>query len=159
MIASSGGHRPMRLSIKTGLFSEVRDQEGTRKLIPRQQTLFDDAGDRCRRRATHSLHGLPSALFIPWQHFANKCHRRIPSPIRICEPIRRRAHGNAWTAPGQDRALRSRKRYRRCSTYYCSRDIGRLHGRGRRPKANSHRDSTCGWFSSPRAPSFVWRRA
>ncbi|MDR3555226.1 MAG: AAA family ATPase [Syntrophobacteraceae bacterium] len=41
-IASSGGYRPMRLSIKVGLFSEVREPDGTRKLVPRQQTLLDD---------------------------------------------------------------------------------------------------------------------
>ncbi|MGC8494843.1 MAG: AAA family ATPase [Syntrophobacteraceae bacterium] len=44
VIASSGGGgRPMKLSMKPGWFSEVREQDGSRKLIPQRQNLFGDS--------------------------------------------------------------------------------------------------------------------
>lgn len=40
MLAANGGHRPLRLMISVGFFSEERDQEGIRKLVPKQVELF-----------------------------------------------------------------------------------------------------------------------
>ena len=42
VIASSGGQRPMRLSLRAGWCSEEREQDGSRKLILQQQELFDE---------------------------------------------------------------------------------------------------------------------
>ena len=42
VIAANGPSNPMRLSIEAGWFSEERDQDGTRRLIPQQKELFDD---------------------------------------------------------------------------------------------------------------------
>lgn len=40
LLAANGGQRSMKLTISVGFFSEERDQEGTRKLVPRQVALF-----------------------------------------------------------------------------------------------------------------------
>ena len=44
VIAANGGSRPMRLTMEAGWLSEERDQDGTRKMVPKQEELFD-AGD------------------------------------------------------------------------------------------------------------------
>jgi hypothetical protein len=40
ILSGNGGKRPMQVSISLGLFSEERDQEGSRKLVPQQTQLF-----------------------------------------------------------------------------------------------------------------------
>jgi energy-coupling factor transporter ATP-binding protein EcfA2 len=42
VIASNGGGRPMRLSLKAGWFSQELGQDGSRRLVPRQQELFGE---------------------------------------------------------------------------------------------------------------------
>ncbi len=42
VIAANGFSHPMRLSIEAGWFSEERDQDGTKRLIPQQKELFDE---------------------------------------------------------------------------------------------------------------------
>ncbi len=42
VITANGPSNPMRLSIEAGWFSEERDQDGTRRLIPQQKELFDE---------------------------------------------------------------------------------------------------------------------
>ncbi len=42
VIAANGPSNPMRLSIEAGWFSEERDQDGTRRLLPQQKELFDE---------------------------------------------------------------------------------------------------------------------
>lgn len=39
VLAANGGKRAMRLTIAVGLFSEQREPDGTRRLVPQQQTL------------------------------------------------------------------------------------------------------------------------
>ncbi len=39
VLAANGGKRTMRLTIAVGLFSEQREPDGTRRLVPQQQTL------------------------------------------------------------------------------------------------------------------------
>jgi energy-coupling factor transporter ATP-binding protein EcfA2 len=41
LIKTASGQRPMRLSLGVGLFSEERNTDGTRRLIPQQANLFD----------------------------------------------------------------------------------------------------------------------
>lgn len=40
IVSGNGGERPLHLTISLGLFSEERDQEGARKLVPQQTQLF-----------------------------------------------------------------------------------------------------------------------
>jgi len=40
VLAANGGQRVMKLTLSVGFFSEERDQEGTRKLVPKQVELF-----------------------------------------------------------------------------------------------------------------------
>lgn len=40
IISGNGGERPLHLTVSLGLFSEERDQEGARKLVPQQTQLF-----------------------------------------------------------------------------------------------------------------------
>lgn len=40
LLAANGGRRSMKLTISVGFFSEERDQEGTRRLVPKQAELF-----------------------------------------------------------------------------------------------------------------------
>lgn len=42
VMAASAGSRPMHLSIGAGWFTEERDAEGTRRLVPQQEQLFGD---------------------------------------------------------------------------------------------------------------------
>lgn len=42
MIASSGRQRPMRLSLSAGWFSEEREQDGSRRLIPQEQEIIGE---------------------------------------------------------------------------------------------------------------------
>jgi len=41
IIAANGASRPMRLSMGAGWFSEEREQDGLRRLVPQQKELFD----------------------------------------------------------------------------------------------------------------------
>ncbi len=40
IVSGNGGERPLHLTISLGLFSEERDQDGARKLVPQQTQLF-----------------------------------------------------------------------------------------------------------------------
>lgn len=40
LLAANGGQRSMKLTISVGFFSEERDQEGTRRLVPKQVERF-----------------------------------------------------------------------------------------------------------------------
>ena len=40
ILSGNGGERPLHLTVSFGLFSEERDQEGARKLVPQQTQLF-----------------------------------------------------------------------------------------------------------------------
>jgi hypothetical protein len=42
VIASNGGQRPMKVSMEAGWVSEERDQDGSRRLVPREQELFGE---------------------------------------------------------------------------------------------------------------------
>ena len=42
VIASNGGQRPMKLSLEAGWFSEEREPDGARRLVPQQQELFGE---------------------------------------------------------------------------------------------------------------------
>jgi hypothetical protein len=42
LIATNGGGRPMRLVMEAGWLTEERDQDGTRKLVPKQGDLFGE---------------------------------------------------------------------------------------------------------------------
>jgi len=42
VIASNGGQRPMKLSMEAGWFSEERDPDGSRKLVPQPRELFGE---------------------------------------------------------------------------------------------------------------------
>jgi hypothetical protein len=42
IVIASGGRRPMSVSMRAGWVSEVREQDGSRKLIPQQQALSGD---------------------------------------------------------------------------------------------------------------------
>ena len=58
VIAANGGSRPMRLTMEAGWLSEERDQDGTRKMVPKQEELFD-AGDAIPALAIVLLSFLP----------------------------------------------------------------------------------------------------
>lgn len=60
VIASSGGgERPMKLSMKAGWFSEVREQDGSRKLIAQQQNLFGEGLPALVVKAGHTQRIVP----------------------------------------------------------------------------------------------------
>ena len=42
MLAANGGQRSMQLSISLGFFTEQREQDGTRRLVPQQSVLFPE---------------------------------------------------------------------------------------------------------------------